>query len=224
MPPSPDNELPPGYGSKGALLAALRRQGISDERVLAAMRRTPRERFVERELRDSAWENVALAIRHGQTISQPFVVALMSQALALTGEERVLEIGTGSGYQAAVLSELTREVITIERIPDLAAVAVARFEALGIHNVLSIVGDGSDGWKPGAPYDAIMVTAGARELPDALVAQLDPDHGRLVIPIGPSDDEHLTLFRLKNGERVPHDLGSVRFVPLISDHYREQKS
>lgn len=206
------------------LLTELRRLGINDERVLDAIVRVPRDRFVEPEFRKSAWENVALAIPHGQTISQPFVVALMSQALALDGSERVLEIGTGSGYQTAVLAHLAREIVTIERIPALATSALERFAALGIEHVVSIVGDGSDGWAPGAPYDAIMVTAGARETPDALLAQLSPAHGRMVAPIGPSDGERLTLIQMDNGARTWHDLGSVRFVPLIRDQTREQHS
>lgn len=208
--------------SRAALLAELRRQGIRDERVLAALERIPRDRFVESNCKDSAWANIALGIPCGQTISQPFVVALMTLSLELSGNERVLEVGTGSGYQAAVLAELAREVITIERIPELAASAVARFETLGIGNIVSIVGDGSDGWAAGAPYDAIIVTAGARELPAELLDQLDPDHGRLVIPLGPATDERLTLFRMDRGARTRHDLGSVRFVPLIRDRQREQ--
>jgi protein-L-isoaspartate(D-aspartate) O-methyltransferase len=188
------------------------------------MARIPRDVFIGRDLQCSAWENVALAIPHGQTISQPFVVALMSQSLALDGSERVLEVGTGSGYQAAVLSELAREVITIERIPALAAAAIARFDTLAIRTIISIVGDGSDGWGPGAPYDAIMVTAGARQVPAELLAQLSPEHGRMVIPVGPSDGERLTLVRMSKGELSRQDLGSVRFVPLIRDHIQEQES
>lgn len=209
---------------KWALLEELRRQGITSERVIEAMAHVPRACFLDPHLAADAWRNVALAIPHRQTISQPFVVALMTQALALDGSERVLEIGTGSGYQAAILSELTREVITIERIPALAAAAVARFDTLAIRNVISIVGDGSSGWAPGAPYDAIMVTAGARAEPVELLAQLSPRHGRMVAPVGPSDGERLILFRMTNGELSRHDLGSVRFVPLIRDHFREQES
>ena len=210
--------------SRSKLLAEVRRQGIHDERVLSAMERVPRDQFVESAQRQAAWANIALGIPHGQTISQPLVVALMSQALALTGDERVLEVGTGSGYQAAILAELAREVVTIERIPALSALAQSRFEALGIGNIVSIVGDGSAGWATGAPYDAIIVTAGARELPAALLDQLDTEHGRLVIPLGPADDERLTLIRMDHGIRSQHDLGSVRFVPLIRERYREQQS
>jgi protein-L-isoaspartate(D-aspartate) O-methyltransferase len=215
------SEQPNELARRRGLLDQLRRQGIHDERVLDAMDRIPRARFVEPTLRDSAWENIALAIPKGQTISQPSVVALMTQALALDGTERVLEVGTGSGYQAAVLSLLAREVVSIERIPELAASAVARFEELEIRNVLSIVGDGSDGWEPGAPYDAIIVTAAARQLPRELLAQLDSVHGRMVIPLGPVDDEHLTLLRMTDGLLTRKDLGGVRFVPLIRDRHGE---
>ncbi len=200
---------------KRALLDQLRQQGINDERVLDALDQVPRTFFVEPGLDASAWDNIALSIPFEQTISQPFIVALMTQALELTGSERVLELGTGSGYQAAVLAHLAREVITIERIPALAETAIARFKALGIRNVDSIVGDGSAGWEPGAPYDAIMVTAGARSVPPALFEQLSESNGRLIIPVGPEEDEHLRRFR-KHGKDVSStDLGAVRFVPLI---------
>ena len=208
-------EQPIELKRKRALIEQLRQQGISDERVLEALHRVPRRFFVDAELADSAWENTALAIPHRQTISQPFVVALMTQELELAGTERVLEIGTGSGYQAAVLALLAREVITVERIPELAEAAIGRFEALGMRNVLSIVGDGSSGWEPGAPYDAIMVTAGARAVPQPLLDQLSELNGRMVIPVGPADDEHLRRFRKHGGEVTSTDLGAVRFVPLI---------
>lgn len=209
---------------KIALLDDLRRQGIVDERVLRAMDQIPREHFVEPEHQEHAWANVALAISSGQTISQPLVVASMSQALAMTGTERVLEIGTGSGYQAAILSVLAREVITIERIPSLAETAAERFATLGLENIQSFTGDGSDGWESGAPYDAIIVTAGTAEEPDAFLAQLDRDHGRLVIPLGPADDERLTLFRFEHGRLIREDLGGVRFVPLIRDRPQEHNA
>lgn len=200
------------------LIARLRQQGITDERVLAVMTDIPRDLFVPADQRQLAWENTALGIAHGQTISQPFVVALMTASLELTPHDRVLEIGTGSGYQAAILSRLAREVITIERIPDLAATAVRRFEELDIRNIQTITGDGSLGWSSGAPFDAIIVTAAAQHLPEQLVAQLSEDRGRMVIPLGPPDDERLTLFQMNDGELSRIDLGGVRFVPLIRNH------
>lgn len=202
---------------KDWLLDQLRRQGIRDQRVLDAMTRVPRELFVEPEARNFAWDNVALAIQEGQTISQPFVVALMTQALELRGDERVLEVGTGSGYQAAVLGLLAREVISLERIPSLSASASARLESLGIRNVTPIVGDGSTGWEPGAPYDAIIVTAGARYIPPALLEQLSSSNGLMVIPVGPEDDEHLRVLRKQGTELHSTDLGGVRFVPLVEE-------
>jgi protein-L-isoaspartate(D-aspartate) O-methyltransferase len=212
------SEEPDEINRKRHLLEQLMHQGITDERVLDALNRIPRAYFVEPELAESAWENTALAIPHRQTISQPFVVALMTQALELTGSERVLEVGTGSGYQAAVLALLAREVVTIERIESLADAAGTRFDALGIRNVTSIVGDGSAGWAPGAPYDAIMVTAGAREIPQALLDQLSESDGRMAIPVGPVEDEHLRVLRKHGNELTSIDLGAVRFVPLIVEH------
>ncbi len=209
---------------KSSLLDELRRLGITDERVIDAMDRVPRAAFLDAAQAGDAWRNIALPIPFQQTISQPFVVALMTQSLALDPDDRVLEIGTGSGYQAAVLARLARSIITIERIPALATTAVQRFDTLGIHNVVSLVGDGSNGWTPAAPYDAIMVTAGAREQPTELLAQLSPEHGRMVIPIGPADGERLTLYRMNRGELSTQDLGSVRFVPLIRDLAQEQAS
>ncbi|MEZ4505061.1 MAG: protein-L-isoaspartate(D-aspartate) O-methyltransferase [Thermomicrobiales bacterium] len=201
---------------KQALLDQLRKQGIRDGRVLDAMERIPRQIFVEPGSEEAAWDNTALAIPHSQTISQPFVVALMSQALELTGTERVLEVGTGSGYQAALLAMLAREVITIERIPELAESAVSRFEQLGLNNVMSIVGDGALGWEPGAPYDAIIVTAGARFVPSALLEQLSDANGRMVIPVGRENHAHLRRLRKQNWTIESTDLGAVRFVPLIT--------
>lgn len=206
------------------LIAELRQQGITDERVLAAMQHVPRDRFVPPELAASAWDNVALAIPHGQTISQPFVVALMTQSLALEPDDRVLEIGTGSGYQSAILAELARDVVTIERIPALAESAATLLDSLGIDNVRSIIGDGSQGWRQGAPFDAIIVTAGARDVPVALIEQLSRIDGRMVIPLGPPENERLTLFQMKNGKFTRSDLGGVRFVPLIPAQHEEQHS
>ena len=198
-----------------ALLTVLRGQGIRDERVLAAMSRVPRERFVTEHLRDRAWENHALPIGADQTISQPFVVALMTEALGLRGHERVLEIGTGSGYQTALLADLAAEVVSIERHAVLAASATALLAELGYGNVTVHVGDGSLGWPSGAPYARIIVTAAAPGVPAPLVAQLNPNGGRLVLPVGTETDQEL-LAVIRDGERITEQsLGPVRFVPLI---------
>ena len=198
-----------------ALLAELRRQGIGDERVLAAIRRVPRDRFVPAASRDEAWANVALPIGAGQTISQPFVVALMTEALALRGLERVLEIGTGSGYQTAVLAELAAEVVSVERHPELATEAEATLRQLGYHNVAIHVGDGTTGWPDAAPYDRIIVTAAGPRVPPPLLAQLHEDGGRLVIPVGEPDDQQLVVVERQGDRTRERRLGSVRFVPLI---------
>jgi protein-L-isoaspartate(D-aspartate) O-methyltransferase len=187
--------------------AQLVRRGISDPRVLAAMREVPRERFVPEGAREHAYDDAALELEHGQTISQPFVVALICQSLALNGDERVLDVGTGSGYQAAVLDELAGEVVTIERIPELAAQARANLAAAG-HAIEVLVGDGSLGAPGRAPFDAIAVAAAAAELPAALVDQLAPG-GRLVLPLCDR------LVRVSGG-RVDA-LAPVRFVPLVID-------
>jgi protein-L-isoaspartate(D-aspartate) O-methyltransferase len=201
--------------SLAALLAELRRMGIRDERVLAALASVPREDFVDPADRDRAYDNVALGIAAGQTISQPYVVALMTQALALAPTDRVLEVGAGSGYQAAVLGRLTAAVISIERHAPLAESARQRLAALGIANVTIQIGDGSLGWPASAPYDAIIVTAAAPALPVPLLQQLTPAHGRLVIPVGGSDDQSLLLVRRDGDRHTTTDLGPVRFVPLI---------
>jgi protein-L-isoaspartate(D-aspartate) O-methyltransferase len=183
----------------------LVRRGITDPRVLAAMRAVPRERFVPEASRRHAYADAALELEHGQTISQPYVVGLICQALALKGEERVLDVGTGSGYQAAVLDELAGEVVTIERIPELAEQARANLAAAG-REIEVLVGDGSLGAPARAPFDAIAVAAAAAELPAALVEQLAPG-GRLVLPLGDR------LVRISGGRVL--ELGPVRFVPLV---------
>lgn len=198
-----------------ALVAELRRQGIRDERVLEAIGRVPRDRFIPQASHDQAWDNVALPIGAGQTISQPYVVALMTAALRLSGQERVLEVGTGSGYQAAILAKLAAEVITIERHASLAATARALLQELGYDNIQVIVGDGTGGWPAGAPYDRIIVTAGAPRVPPPLLEQLSSDGGRLVIPVGQPKDQIL-LSVVRQGDRtIEQPLGPVRFVPLI---------
>jgi protein-L-isoaspartate(D-aspartate) O-methyltransferase len=198
------------------LVQELRRGGISDERVLAAIERVPRELFVPPAFADQAWENVALPIGHGQTISQPFVVALMTQALELGERTKVLEIGTGCGYQAAVLARLCRRVFTIERHRALSKEADARFAQLRIHNITVRFGDGTKGWPEQAPFDRIIVTAAARSLPQPLLDELGPG-GILVAPIGEERREQ-DLVRVRRTEAgfTSESLGPVRFVPLVA--------
>jgi protein-L-isoaspartate(D-aspartate) O-methyltransferase len=192
----------------------LRRRDIHDERVLEAMGAVPRERFVPEELRDRAYDDGALPIGHRQTISQPWVVAATCQALDLTGDERVLEIGTGSGYSTAVLARLAREIHSIERIGELAEQARATLEELGVDNVEVIVGDGSRGLAEAAPFDAIAVHAASPEAPHSLLAQL-ADRGRLVVPIATDSADMLTRFERTGDELHQETIGPCRFVPLI---------
>jgi protein-L-isoaspartate(D-aspartate) O-methyltransferase len=188
------------------------------ERVLAAMTKVPRHRFVPPDSERHAYDNRPLPIGHGQTISQPFIVALMTDLLDLRPGGKVLEIGTGSGYQAAVLGELAGEVYTIEIIAPLAREATARLAALGYRNVYTRTGDGYQGWPEQAPFDAIMVTAGALEVPPALVTQLKPG-GRLVIPVGPqwSGQSLLVIGKDADGKTTTRNVLAVRFVPLTRD-------
>ena len=190
-------------------------RGIKDPRVLDAMSRVTRDRFVPRDSQGAAYADRALPIGGGQTISQPFMVAAMTEALRLTGTERVLDVGTGSGYQAAILSELAREVISIERLPELAEAARQALASLARTNVTVLTGDGTLGSPSHAPFDGILVAAGAPRIPDALKTQLARHGGRLVIPVGPPDQQMLhTLTR--DGDRFVDTLGvSCVFVPLI---------
>ena len=200
---------------KLTLLAELRRDGITDERVLKAVESVPRELFVPPTFQDRAYENIPLPIGRAQTISQPFIVALMTEMLQLEDKHRVLEIGTGSGYQAAVLSRLCRRVFTLERHQALLKEANQRFAALRIHNITSRFGDGTKGWPEAAPYDRIIVTAAAPELPLALVEQLR-DGGVMIAPVGPErrDQRLVRVHRTGETHRV-EELAEVRFVPLI---------
>jgi len=189
---------------------------VRDERVLEAMRKVPRHVFVPPDLVDEAYEDHPLSIGKGQTISQPYIVALMTEALELEGNEKVLEVGTGSGYQTAILAELAREVYSIERIPELARDAERRLEDLGYTNVHIKVGNGTLGWPEEAPFDAIMVTAGAPKVPGPLKAQL-ADGGRLVIPVG--SEFHQVLYRVKRQKDTFSEeaLTSCVFVPLVGE-------
>jgi protein-L-isoaspartate(D-aspartate) O-methyltransferase len=196
------------------LISQLAARGIQDQRVLAAMGRVPREQFVLPEHLEAAYTDHALPIEAGQTISQPFMVALMTQELCLTGRERVLEIGTGSGYQAAVLSLLCQRVVTLERIARLSAKAQRRLKELGVANVEFHVADGSLGWAAAAPYDGIIVTAGAPDVPPALYDQL-AEGGRLVIPIGPRYPQMLKTIQKSAEGPVVSDICECSFVPLV---------
>ncbi len=196
----------------------LRLEEISDPAVLRAMGAVPREEFVPASLAGAAYDDRALPIACGQTISQPAVVAYMTEKLRLAADARVLEIGTGSGYQTAVLAQLVREVYTVERIATLAQSAAARLERLGYRNIQGRTGDGTKGWPEAAPFDAIMVTAAASDVPPALLAQLKAG-GRLVLPLGqPAGDQVLTLLERRDDGRITwQQLWSVRFVPLLAD-------
>jgi protein-L-isoaspartate(D-aspartate) O-methyltransferase len=190
-------------------------RGITDAGVVDAMLTVPRHLFVEKGLEDQAYSDFPLPIGHKQTISQPFIVAYMTEALQLEGGERVLEIGTGSGYQAAVLAKLVRHVYTVERISDLARAARKALDTIGAYNVHIKVDDGTCGWSEQAPFDAIITTAGAPEIPDALKQQLEVG-GRLVIPVGDQGKQVLKrVKRLSDNEFSEESLLDCRFVPLI---------
>lgn len=199
----------------GAILARrLQARGIKDRRLLRAVGRLARERFLPPEGRDLADADRALPIGLEQTISQPYMVAVMTQELALAGPERVLEVGTGSGYQAAILAQLAAEVYTIERLATLSLRARGLLDGLGFENVRYRIGDGTLGWPEEAPFDRIIVTAGAPAFPATLFEQL-AEGGRLVAPIGPEEDQALTLIEKQDGRPVERALMSCRFVKLI---------
>jgi len=192
----------------------LKARGIQDQRVLQAMEEIPRHLFVPADVQSQSYDDRPQPIGADQTISQPYIVALMTEQLGLVPESKVLEIGTGSGYQTAVLARLAREVYSIERIPELAAEAARRLESLGIRNVQIRVGDGSQGWPEAAFYDGILVTACAAKLPDLLVAQL-ADGGRMVIPLGEGLQQTLTLIERCGGTLESHPICGCLFVPLL---------
>ena len=192
------------------------RRGVRDARVLRAMGKVPRHRFVDEALSGRAYGDYPLPIGERQTISQPYMVALMTEALELVGHERVLEIGTGSGYQTAVLAELCSKVYSIERIKGLADRAIRMLDSLGYYNVLVRVGDGSLGWREEAPFDAILVTAAAPTIPDALVEQLSPK-GRLVVPVGDAYSQELRKGVKEDEGMHWTDLGGCVFVKLIGN-------
>jgi len=204
------------------LLMELRKQGISDTRVLAAMEKVPREQFVAEQFLKHAYDNIALPITQGQTISQPYVVAYMTEALQLGDRMKVLEIGTGSGYQTAILTRLCRRVYTVERYRSLLTTAEKRFAALNITNVTTRLGDGNKGWSEQAPFDRILVTAAADRRPDGLIAQLSPNGGVMIAPVAVNATEQDVIRYTREGDAVREDrLLPVRFVPLLPGIARE---
>jgi len=205
------------------LIMQLRRRGIRDTGVLRAIERVPRELFVDPAFADHAYQDIALPIECGQTISQPYVVAFMTETLALDPSHKVLEIGTGSGYQAAVLSHLCRRVYTVERWRELQKSADRRFAELGITNVTTIIGDGWLGWPPQAPFDRIIVTAAAAEAPQALIDQLKVG-GRMIIPLG-EDRDTQSLVQIDKTEAgiTERAVLPVRFVPLMHGRVKPQE-
>lgn len=196
----------------------LKSRDIHDPLVLNAMSEVPRHQFVDEALKEEAYCDYPLGIGEGQTISQPYIVALMTQLLELTGEEKVLEIGTGSGYQAAILAEIADEVYTVEIYESLSKKAQDLLSQLGYHNIYFKIGDGYDGWEEHAPFDAIIVTCAPDHVPQPLLQQLDPKHGRMVIPVG-SIWMVQTLMKIimDNGKRISEGITGVRFVPMIRD-------
>ena len=200
---------------RARLIMELRQGGVTDRDVLAAMERVPRDAFVPAFFADRAWDNTALPIGGGQTISQPLIVALMTQALEVTKRHKVLEIGTGSGYQTAILAKLCRRVYTVERIRELLTGAEALFEQLHIRNVTAKLDDGSRGWTEQAPFDRIIVTAAATRVPETLLNQLGVG-GIMVVPVGATGEDQV-LVRIRRDERGFHHefLTGVRFVPLV---------
>ncbi len=195
-------------------------RGIHEERVLAAMAKVQREEFVPADVRAASYSDGPLPIGHGQTISQPFIVAFMTEQLRPLAKDRVLEIGTGSGYQAAVLAELVAEVYTIEIIEPLARNAEATLQRLGYKNVHVKVGDGYKGWPEQAPFDAIIVTCAPNRVPQPLTEQLK-EGGRMVIPVGPAGDQQLYLLKKEDGELEQRAILPVRFVPMAGEATRQ---
>lgn len=209
---------------RGQMVRQLARLGVQDPRVLEAMARIPRHLFVPEAYRNQAYsEAVSINIGAKQTISQPRVVAFMSEAARIGGDDKVLEIGTGSGYQTAVLSHLARFVFSVERIASLARSAKQRLDATGVENVSVKVMDGSLGWRAQAPYAAILVTAGAPRFPEPLIEQLS-EGGRLVAPVGDRDQQVLTVLEKRNGRLRSTELQPACFVPLIGRHGWQEES
>jgi protein-L-isoaspartate(D-aspartate) O-methyltransferase len=209
-----DGEL---RGARERLVETLREKGIRDLSVLHAFERTPRHAFVPSGLRHRAYEDAPLPIGNGQTISQPWVHARYLELLELKGNERVLEIGTGSGYQTVLLAHLASQVFSIERIPALFQQAREAIQRSGVRNVSLLLGDGSLGWREYAPYDAIIVAAGAPGLPQPLIDQL-ADGGRLIVPVGDKEEQRLIVAQRKGDIIETQEIAPVRFVPLVGSH------
>lgn len=204
------------HGTRDRLVQRLREKGIRDERVLAAILNTPRHAFVDEAMNSRAYEDTALPIGQGQTISQPWIVARMTEALLEGGNlQKVLEVGTGSGYQAAILAQLVKEVFTVERIRELLRSARKLFHELRLYNIHARHADGHVGWSSQAPFDGIMVTAAARHIPEDLVAQLK-EGGRLVMPLDKGDEQRLLAITRTEEGYDTEDLGGVVFVPMLS--------
>lgn len=206
-----------GYGGyRARLVETLQEKGIRDLAVLRAVRQVPRHLFVPASLRHRAYDDVALPIGGGQTISQPYVQARSLEAIGFTGRERVLEVGTGSGYQTALLALVAENVFSVERIPTLAQSARAALDAAGIRNLSLMIGDGTLGWRPYAPFEAILVAAASPEIPLPLLEQLAPA-GRMVIPLGDKQVQTLTLIWRRGEEFHTSSVADVRFVPLLGE-------
>ena len=203
-----------GAAERVRLVEAVRARGVRDPAVLEAVRGVPRHLFVPAALRARAYDDAALPIGHGQNISQPSTQARCLEALRLQASDRVLEVGTGSGYQTALLARLVGQVFSIERVPQLATAARAAIQEAGIANVSLLIGDGTLGWRDYAPYDAIVVAAASPEVPQPLVEQLAPS-GRMMLPLGQRENQVLTLVRLAGGRAVTTPLAGARFVPLL---------
>lgn len=209
-------------GARRRLVETLREKGINDLAVLRALEMTPRHQFVPTGVRHRAYEDAPLPIGNGQTISQPYVHAWYLQLLQLKGHERVLEIGTGTGFQTVLLSHLVAQVFSIERVAALSQAARENIQRLGAKNISLLVGDGTIGWREYAPYDAILVSAAGPTIPEPLVNQL-ADGGRMVVPVGSADEQMLWLVTRTGDEVTRREVGPVRFVPLVGRHGWDQK-
>ena len=204
-------------GARQRLVDTLREKGIRDLAVLRAFEMTPRHHFVPTGIRHRAYEDLPLPIGNGQTISQPSIHARYLELLQLTGRERALEVGTGSGYQTVLLAHLVEQVFSIERIPALFQLARDAIQRAGVKNVSLLLGDGTVGWREYAPYDAILVSAGAPAVPEPLLDQL-AEGGRMLVPVGSLEEQRLVLYRRVNGQIESREVAPVRFVPLVGHH------